>query len=589
MAEMIQTAPDEPGIYKMFGSGGVILYVGKAKSLKKRLKNYLSSDLSPKISKMVALVEHVECVRVFNENEAFILENTLIKQHQPRYNTLLRDDKTYPFIRIDFRHPYPRIDTVRRIKADGARYFGPYVHGSSVFRLLRLLAHLYKLRSCSNTEFARRTKPCIEYEIGNCLAPCVYDVAAAYRAELDELIAFLKGKSKRTIERMEQQMRHFAQVLDFERAAEVRDRLASLSTVLASQTVLDQRSYDADVYWIEPLPRQERYLASMLIVRDGKLSGSLVKRLAGAQSDDDAVESLIGQYAAGLQPPQMIICNLAAPESVHHFLRESRIEFITPQRGYKKRTLELAQMNLSRHREKVEADLSEQLRQMFGLTRLSRIECFDISAFQGSYPIGSMSVWEEGELHPAAYRLFKLEGFTQNDDYQMMYTTLLRRFTGTLAHEPHPDILVIDGGASQLDMALKALSEAGVSLPLTVAISKGRSAKRRGEAKSIFDEIHLPGRKNTLAIKPNSPLRIFQLVRDEAHRFGITAHSKGRDRESQTSTLLSLSGIGPGTLKQLLMHFASFEEMAAYPERVCTLIGEKKGKILLDHLAKNLG
>ncbi|MBB5021888.1 excinuclease ABC subunit UvrC [Desulfurispira natronophila] len=587
---MIEHIPDAPGVYTMYASGDTILYVGKAKSLNKRLRSYLASDLSIKISRMVALVERVEYVQVFNENEAFILENTLIKQHQPRYNTLLRDDKTYPFIRIDLRHPYPRMSVVRKVRPDGARYFGPFVHGSSVFRLFRLLEHIYKLRSCSDSELKRRKRPCIEYEIGNCLAPCVYDVHQPYQAELQELVDFFRGKSKPTVARMERQMKEAAAKLDFERAAEIRDRLATIHKVIDAQTVLDTSGENVDVYYLEAVPGRDRYLASVLVLRDGKLSGSYVKRIHSCEDESQATATIMREYMAGLNPPDLLVCNLPLPTGEEEvffrdFLQQQRIEYRVPQRGRKRKYLELARVNLERHRDKQVHREAEELASRLGLEKLQRMECYDISAFQGSYPVGAMSVWEDGEMVPAAYRLFKLEGFAQNDDYRMLCETLRRRFTGSLASETWPDLIVLDGGAAQLNMAQQALEEYQVSLPL-ISIAKGRSLKRRGEESREYDEIHVPGRKNPIAIRGRSAYRIIQQLRDEAHRFSITTHSRGRDRESVTSNLLSLPGVGPETVKKLFREFSSYAEMQQEQERLEQVVGSKVAQRLQKYLTQ---
>ncbi|ADU65844.1 excinuclease ABC, C subunit [Desulfurispirillum indicum S5] len=587
---MIEQAPDAPGVYTMYAGADTILYVGKAKSLIKRLRSYLASELPVKIARMVSLVERVEYVQVFNENEAFILENTLIKQHQPRYNTLLRDDKTYPFIRIDFRHPYPRMTVVRKIKPDGARYFGPFVHGSGVFRLFRLLEHIYKLRSCSDTELQKRSKPCIEHEIGNCLAPCVFSVKDTYQAELMELVDFFRGKSRATVQRMEDQMKRAAATLDFERAAEIRDRLASIHKVINAQMVLDCAGENIDVYYLEKHPARDRYLASILIIRDGKLSGSYVKRLLSCDTDAEAVAAILREYMAGLNAPDLIVSNLPLPqeEQEHYeaFLKHQRIDFRVPQRGKKVRYLELAQVNLEKHGDKQAQEEASELMQRLGLAKLERMECYDISAFQGSYPIGSMSVWKDGELLPSAYRLFRLEGFDQNDDYLMIARTLQRRFQGSLASESHPDLILIDGGASQLNMAQKVLEELALGIAV-ISISKGRSRKSRGQESKHYDEIHIPGRKNPIAVRGRSVYRVLQHLRDEAHRFGITAHSRGRDRESLTSSLLAIPGIGPKSLQKILATFSSYEDILQNQQQLEALCGDRVASALVQYLQQH--
>lgn len=586
---MIADAPDAPGVYRMIGDRDELLYVGKAKNLKSRLRSYLNADDRPRIRRMVRLVQRVEWTLVFNESEAFILENTLIKQHMPPYNTLLRDDKTYPFVRFDLKHPFPRLRVLRRVKADGARYFGPYVHGTSVFRLVRLLERLYPLRTCSDRELAKRSKPCIEYDMGNCLAPCVWpdEVRDQYQQELEQVLDFFRGRPRAVIERMKARMRRLSDQLEFEQAAEIRDRLRSIESLIATQAVLDVRGGDYDVYWIEPVEGTERWLASALVIRDGKLSGSWVRRLLRTTTQTEALQTIVAEYIGGLAPPAGLICNLEADADIREVLEQLRVEYIRPQRGQKRRYLDMARLNLHKQSEKRNRDQIDELRQLLGLERIERIECYDISAFQGSYPIGAMSVWEDGDMHPAAYRLFRLDEFEQNDDFRMLQHTLERRFTGSLASETWPDLLVMDGGVAQLNMAQMILEQLDVQIAL-ISISKGKADMRRGQRRTEQDQIHFPGRKNALQIRPGSAWRIVQRLRDEAHRFGVKAHTRGRDRQSMESDLSRIPGIGPKRLQRLLQEFSSPADMLEDSPRLCGLLGQDLAQRVQEYI-RNAG
>ena len=584
LAGVLERLPREPGVYLLKDHGGEVIYVGKANSLQTRIRSYFqrsSGDTRAFVPLLVGLVGDVETVVTRNEKEALLLENTLIKRHKPRFNVLLRDDKSFLVLRLDHRTRYPRLEVTRRIKDDGARHFGPYHSATACRQTLRLINRHFQLRTCSDRTMESRQRPCLQHQIGRCPAPCVIDVSAAdYAQHVQDVTLFLRGKGARLVATLEQRMHQAAQGLEFELAARLRDQIGALNAVLERQQVVSDALEDQDVFGFF----REGDLVDLvvLVIRQGKLVGRRPFSLSGQEFPDAEVLSAVVSryYDRGEEVPAQVLVplELEDAEAKQQWLTELRQAAVTvkvPQRGAKRRLLDLALRNARSNfetRRQRDADMElalAKLQRRLRLARLPRrIECFDISQLHGEGVVASMVVLLDGEPHAASYRRFKIGG-PRTDDFAAMYEVLCRRLRRAVkgaAGWQLPDLLVVDGGKAQLSMALAALKDVGLpdgaAAPDLVALAKERQDSDQGEERP--DRVFLPRVKDPIRLRPNtSELYLLSRARDEAHRFAITYHKRLRRRRTLRSGLEDIPGIGPRRRQALLRTLGSLKRVKA--------------------------
>jgi len=585
----VALAPRAPGVYLMKDGEGRILYVGKAGDLKSRLKAYAGgTDGRAMIPFLVSRVRDVELILTASEKEALILENTLIKAHRPRYNVDLRDDKAYVHLRIDPATPFPRFQVVRRPKKDGARYFGPYPSASAARETLRFLQSVFPLRTCRDAELKSRRRPCLEFEIRRCLAPCVGRVGAeAYDRLVRESCAFLEGGGRDLTDAIRRRMQAASEALDFEEAAALRDRIAAIEETLARQRMEDVTEADQDLFGLHR--EGDDLQVCLLTVRFGKLSGQRLFpliRLAGETAE--LLSSLLKQfYDAGAHVPGEILLPLDLEDAaaVAEWLAEKKgraVSLRIPMRGKARDLLEMARRNAEnalRTKRLAEFDPAEALEilaRTAGLDRPPRrIEGFDIPNLGGRHAVGSMVVFVDGRPEKADYRRFRVRTVPGADDYAMMYEVLKRRFSRALAGAPGdgarpfpplPDLLLVDGGKGQLQVAVTVLKELDLKTVDCLALAKERQEAVRmpGTVDRGEDRVYLPRRREPLYLSRRpAALFLLQQVRDEAHRFAVAYHRRLKTRDDFRSALDAVGGIGPKRRRDLLAFFGSARRIAA--------------------------
>ena len=593
-AKKAAALPAATGVYLMKDGDGNVIYVGKAKNLRSRVRSYFGdSDDRAVIPFLRARIADFDYVLTATEKEALILENALIKKHRPRYNVMLRDDKNYFTIRLDRGTDFPRFELVRRMKKDGARYFGPYASSTAVKETLRLLNRFFPLRTCRDRDFASRRRPCVEYQIGRCSAPCVgYIDREEYAELLREAVLFIEGRQKRLETLIRRKMEEAADALDFEEAARMRDLLGAMEQTFEKQSIVSASFRDQDVFG---LFREGDHLSVYMInVRHGTVADQRPLRLpAGRPVPEEPGEifaALLKQYYddTPLLPREVIIS--ARPDDggvIEEWLSDNRgagVRLVVPRRGHRLDLLRMAEQNaeaaLRAERERTEdreAVLSE-LAVKLGLRAVPRrIECFDISNIGGKFAVGSRVVFTDGVPDRKNYRRYNIRTVEGADDYAMMYEVLKRRFSGDGASSDLPDLVVVDGGRGQLGVAKSVLDELGLrSIDLLGLAKEARRGKPSipGSVRDDEDRVYLPGRKNPLYLSRSPELRrLLQAVRDEAHRFAVTYHRKLKQKEDLASELDSIPGIGPAKKRALLARFktvsairrAAPDEIAAVP------------------------
>lgn len=583
----IAQLPDSPGCYLMKSQGSII-YVGKAKNLKNRVRQYFQSarNHTPKVRAMVEKIDDFDIVLVDSELEALILECNLIKLHRPFYNILLKDDKQYPYIRIDLKEDFPRVELSRSMRQDGARYFGPYIGATAVREVLNVLRAEFPLRTCSTLPKATPARrPCIHAQLGQCLAPCTGRVTRAeYHAAVERVINFLNGSDSELLDKLQTEMHAASAELQFEKAAIYRDRLRAVSEVMQKQKAVNTRGDDYDV--LACASDGEDALVQALFMRSGKLIGSesFVMERGDGEDAGQLIESFMLQYydADRTIPPMILVQALTedAP-ALAGLLREKRngaVEIRLPQRGEKRQMLDMALKNAQDAAEKRAAQLRrsyerttgalEELKAALCLAALPRrIEGFDISNTQGALSVASMVVMQDGLPDKKEYRHFRIKSVEGPNDFASMYEVIERRFRHGLAERAarlsddmpsaegrfsrFPDLVLIDGGAGQLKNALDAAHSLGVDVPMF------------GLAERI-DEIYLPDRNDTIFLDRHSEaLHLIQRLRDEAHRFAITQHRNLRLKASTASQLDTIAGVGEKRKRSLLRHFRTIEKLKA--------------------------
>ena len=564
---LIASLPDLPGVYRMIDAGGTVLYVGKAKSLKKRVSSYFQKTIaSPRIALMVSQIEQVDITTTRSEAEALLLENNLIKRLSPRFNIVFRDDKSYPYILIT-RDDTPRLGFFRGTPDRRGEYYGPYPSASAVRASLHLLQKMFRLRSCEDSVFANRSRPCLLYQIQRCSGPCVEGLISAERYQDDVRLAklFLAGRSQDVVLSLTQKMEAASIALAFEQAAIYRDQIQALAKVRDRQYVSDVAHGDVDI--IVGVELQGTMCINLAMVRGGQHLGDkpMFPEHAAGWSVAEAIASFIGQHYAVHPAPTRIVVNAEIESEVQTDLIElaGRPVPVSSPRGETQRAwTTMAEQNALlalKTRQGSEASQlrrQEALRQVLGMSELpARIECFDISHTQGEAPVASCVVYQGNGMKRSEYRRFNIRDVTPGDDYAAIRQAVSRRYDGLAAGEGvRPDLILIDGGRGQVSMAHDALTELGLGdLPL-LGVSKGEERKA-GLEKLIRVEQDEP-----LQLEPDHPaLHLIQEIRDEAHRFAVAGHRARRGKTRRESRLEGVAGIGPTRRKALIAHFGSLQ------------------------------
>ena len=575
-----------PGVYLFKDASGTILYVGKARLLKKRLASYAKTgaQMDPKTEALVDKIVDLETIITGSEKEALILESNLIKKHRPRYNVDLKDDKRYPSLRLDLGEKYPRFRVVRKIGLDDAMYFGPFASAHSVRETLKIINRTFKLRKCKAGEFRTRARPCLHCQMDGCLAPCCRDVTQEkYREQVNEAILFLKGRTRDLLRKIRSDMQAASADQAFEKAARLRDKLFSIERTIEKQIAVTTDFRDRDVFAIATSTTD--FLITVLAVRGGFLSGArhypFPKTLA---TETEALGEFIRQYYERRHfIPQEVLSAEPLEDAVliAEWLSTAKDRKVTlhhPRRGQKRRLVEMAVRNaeteLKRHRDsrKAEIVLLNRLRHRLKLNRTPvRIECFDNSNLAGRQPVAGMVVFNKGQPLKSAYRTYRLKSVTIPDDYAAMAEVLRRRFTKSAAAEPLPELLMVDGGKGQLNIAVALLAELGLSDRID-ALGIAKRDEKKGETQ---DKIFKPGRANPVTFGRDADLVLFlERIRDEAHRFAIGFHRRRRGKTALVSRLDAVPGIGPQRRKTLMRHFKSIANIRAAPiEEISALPG----------------
>jgi excinuclease ABC subunit C len=577
--------PTDPGVYLMRDREGRVIYVGKAKSLKPRVRSYFqrgSSDYRAFVAILGDLLGDIETLVTRSEKEALILERELIKKHEPRFNIIWRDDKQYLCLRVDPSHEFPRVEVVRRMGKDGARYFGPFHSATAARQTLRVVNRYFQLRTCRDTVLYNRSRPCLEYQIGRCPAPCVLEIdRALYAQSVEDVILFLEGRGPALIGRLEGRMWSAAERLEYEIAARIRDQIAAVKKTLEPQDVALPSMRDQDVIGLH---REGPDLCiAVLEIRGGRIQ-SVHSHLFTDQafSDDEILESfLLQSYESREDVPAEVIVpiDLEGREPLSELLGErrgKRVDVLKPQRGERARILDLARQNaehaLAEKRQKTGANLAalEGLRDRLLLSKLPmRIECFDISNLQGRMIVASRVAFEEGVPAKSRYRRYRIRSKQTQDDFASMYEVILRSVRKALEENDLPDLIVIDGGKGQLGAARAALKDLGVEGLDVIALAKSRVLadgeegleEDLGPVRSP-ERVFVPGAKDPIVLKQSSPeLFLLARVRDEAHRFAITFHQDLRSRANLRSTLEEIPGVGPKRRRALLKHLGSVKRV----------------------------
>ncbi len=643
LAAAVERLPDAPGVYIMRDRKGAYLYVGKATRIRRRVRQYFTGhDTRRFVPRLAALVGDIETIVTESDKQALLLENNLIKRHKPRFNVQLRDDKNFLVLRLDPQARWPRLELVRRIKRDGAHYFGPYASARAARATLRVVNRHFRLRTCTDFVLRSRKRPCLQYHIERCPAPCVLDVDPdAYAESVRDVALFLSGDATTLLSGIEARMRAAAEALEFERAAALRDQLASLQAVLAAQEVVSERGDSFDAVGLYREGGQVEF--AVLEVRAGRVTGHASHSERGMEFPTP--EILAGFLSAHYGARGVAVGEILLPEPLDPddeavlaaFLSEEAgrtVRLTVPRRGRKLRLVRLANRNAAanfasrRNRREDRSAVLERLAARLHLTRPPRrIECYDISHTQGASPRASMVVFRDAEPDRASYRTFRIRGTgaaeDQNDDFASMYEVLSRRLAR--ADEDGwalPDLIVVDGGKGQLARALAALSDLGVptgpeGVDVVALAKERRTPLGRGGAHRVRDaapgaalraaatadadaddydvrpeRVYVPGKKDPIVLRPGTSERLLmERIRDEAHRFAITAHRKARRRATVRSRLSEIPGVGPKLEATLLSRFGSVRRIAAASAddlRTVPGVGPKLARRILEALGREV-
>ncbi len=581
--EELKKLPGKPGVYIMHDSKDAIIYVGKAVSLKNRVRSYFraSTKKTPKIQKMVSLIARFEYIITDSELEALVLENNLIKEHSPKYNTMLKDDKTYPYIKVTISEAYPRILFARQMKKDRSKYFGPYTSAAAVKDTIELMNKLYKLRTCNRSlpQDIEKGRPCLNYHIKQCFAPCQgYISKEEYREQVNKALEFLNGNYAPIIKELEDKMYAASEALEFEEAGRLKELLYSVKSIAQKQKITDCEGENKDYI---ALARNERdVIVQAFFVREGKLIGREHFYMTQALEDTDAeiLQTFIKQFYAGTPfIPKEVFLQEEIEESalLEEWLskkRENRVYIHVPRKGQKEKMLELARQNaelvLSRDTERIKREelrtigAVKEIETLLGLQHLERMEAFDISNISGFANVGSMVVYEKGKPKRSDYRKFRIKSVSGPDDYACMKEVLTRRFVHGLAEREtteaaygsftrFPDLLLMDGGKGQVNIAMQVLEELNLKIPVCGMVKDDNHRTRGLYYKNV--EIPIDTR--------SEGFHLITRIQDEAHRFAIEYHRSLRSQTQVHSVLDEIPGIGPTRRKALMKSFSSIHEL----------------------------
>jgi len=594
--DYVATLPQRPGVYRMYEADGELLYVGKAARLRDRVGSYfVGRTLSPKVAALVNRIARIEVTVVNTESDALLLESNLIKAHHPRYNIILRDDKSFPYILCPAGHEFPRLVFYRGPRQRGSRQFGPFPSAYAVKEVLQHLQKVFRIRNCRDSFFANRSRPCLQYQIGRCSAPCVGLIdREAYARDVEGAIGVLEGRNDEVVAALQRRMEAAATSLQFEDAARLRDQLRELQEIRAQQIANAQRRTDTDVVAIAGEPGQ--YAICVLPVREGQNLGTASYFPGSALSEPGETLSafLMLYYGREPAPPEVLVnLELSDREALVEALARAvgrAVQLRVPQRGQGSKWIELAQENATNalRMRRAQAELAaEGMRVLARVLRLpappERVECFDVSHTAGEGTVASCVVFGPQGAQKRDYRRYNIEGVTAGDDYGAMHQALSRHAMRIASGDrPRPDLLLIDGGVGQVEAAVQALTESGVEGLAVVGVAKGAD-RRPGQ-----ERLHLPGDPTPIVLEPDSAaLHFIQRVRDEAHRFAITGHRRRRARRYRESILETVPGLGPASRRAILTHFGGLQGVmrAAVSdlEKVAG-VGASMARSIYDHL-----
>ncbi len=568
----LENLPPLPGVYLFRDERGEVIYIGKAKNLRARVKSYFAEGdtrflfrfLRPKIADL-------EFMLTDTEKEALILENHLIKKYQPRYNIRLRDDKTYFHLRLTTSEKFPRLLLTRRPKKSKDLIFGPFASAKKVRETIRLLQGIFPLRRCTTRSFQLRDRPCINYEIGKCSAPCAGKITPEeYQKIVEQVIKFLRGEGDELIAQLEEEMKKASEALEFEKAARLRDQIQAIRATLEKQKVEVNLPVDRDVigYWREA----DRAVIYRLGYRQGKLLIGQAQVLRKVQLEDkEVLSSYLKQfYSQQSFIPKEILIPFAVEdqEIIQEWLQDlskRKVEIMVPEKGEKRAQVELANQNAQKaleasdEREKIRKDALEELKKLLRLRKTPHwIECYDISNLGEKLAVGSMVKFVDGEPQPSGYRRFRIKGVAVQNDYEMMREILTRRFRRALEeNQLLPDLIILDGGKGQLNIARAVLDELGIKEVELASLAK----ERQGEEEKKPERIYIPGIKDPIKLKSSPAKHLLVRIRDEAHRFALSYHRLLRKKMATRSVLLEIPGIGPKKQQALLRHFGSLKKI----------------------------
>ena len=585
LKDKVSRLPASPGVYIMKDSRNRILYIGKAVNLRSRVRSYFgkSNDGRLFIRLLMERIDDLDCILTETEDEALILENNLIKKHRPLYNVRLKDDKTYVSIKVTLSEEWPRVMVTRRYKAGEDLYFGPYGSSTAVREMLRVIKTVFPLRTCTNGFFRNRTRACLEYEIGRCTAPCVDLISKEdYMEDVSQVVMLLKGKSRELERIIEKRMKAASENRLYELAARYRDQLAAIGKVFETQKVEEFRLGDIDAFSII---REGNFVAIQeVLVREGKIISSRTHSFRTELRRAEVLSSFLTQcYLTDRYIPPEVLCDsdFRDRELLESWLSEKRgrrSRITLPQRGDKAAIIRLANRNahnsfrIERNEQERMETLLESLEKHLELPGAPRrIECYDISNFQGSLAVGSMVSFEDGKPVRDRYRKYRIQTVVGADDFRCMKEVLKRRLERGIKDGDLPDLVLVDGGKGQLSSALKVLKEIGLSSLPVAALAKERRRKQTTE------RIFLPGRKNPIALAQDTPESLYlQRIRDEAHRFAIRYHRELRRRDAMKTGLEDIPGIGKKRQQALLDRFRTLEKIrGASTEELSEVIGDK--------------
>lgn len=565
--EKINRLPAVPGVYLMKNKKGDIIYIGKAKNLRNRVKSYFNRiDNSRYLIKfLLSQIEDIEYIITDTEKEALILENNLIKKHKPRYNVNLKDDKTYYSLRLSVRNEFPRMSLVRKIKNDGAQYFGPYSSSHAVKDTLKVVYRIFQIRSCSDSNFNSRSRPCLSYQIKRCFAPCCKLVdRESYNKSVKEATMFLEGKNHELLRLLRKYMKNESDNLNFEEAARIRDRILSIEKTVERQKVVSNSETDQDVFAFYREGSVVEF--RVMIIRGGRVLDSQPFSLTDVRlPDEDIVSSFLKQYYGEDRAiPSEIILPLEIEDKklLEEWFSETKVKKVkinVPKKGEKNKLLRMVMENakssfLDRQRnEDFNLKVLEGIQRRLHLKRLPiKIECFDISNMSGKLAVGSMVTFKEGFMYKGGYRHFKIKTVTQADDYGMMYEIIKRRYSNISGENDIPDLIMVDGGKGQLNVALRVLKELKRDDVDIISLAKG------GNIEKLF----IPHRRDPIILQKSSKeLLLLQKIRDEAHRFAINYHKNLRKKQNLRSVLEDIPRVGLVRKKALLKHFGSLKSI----------------------------